>query len=311
MIFPFLPDLGPRPPLGYVERPLDRAAHLRRDAAPLLEADAARAYLIGGEHVAMRRSGVLSDPLFPLAEARRWSAAEPLFLGLDGAAPRFAIPFDPALREAMEADGLKLPDLRSAAAGGFLASEHLSALACGKALAGWHARHRFCSNCGAPTRAIEAGWRRDCPSCGAQHFPRTDPVAIMLVSLGERCLLGRQPHFPPGMWSCLAGFVEPGETFEDAVRRETLEEAGIATSRVTYQACQPWPFPMSLMIGCRAEATSADIVVDHAELEDARWFAVDEVAHMLAKTHPAGLFVPPPVAIAHHLVRAFVEGPRG
>ncbi len=314
MTFSSAPDLGPWPALGYVARPLDRAAHLRRAVAPLFDDPSARAYLVGGELVAGQEIGPEPgqglDPLFSLAAARRWSTGEPLFLGLDGAAPRFALVFDPARREAMEGDGLLLRDLRSAAAGGYVAGEHLAALACGKALAGWHARHRFCSNCGAPTRPVEAGWRRDCPSCGAQHFPRTDPVVIMLVSQGDRCLMGRQPQFMPGMWSCLAGFVEPGETIEDAVRREILEEAGIATGRVSYGACQPWPYPMSLMIGCHAEATSAEIVVDRTELEDARWFDADEVALMLTKRHPQGLFVPAPVAIAHHLIRAFVEGRR-
>jgi len=158
---------------------------------------------------------------------------------------------------------------------------------------------------------VDAGWRRDCPSCGAQHFPRTDPVVIMLTERGDRCLLGRQPHFAPGMWSTLAGFVEPGETIEEAVRRETLEEAGVTTGAVRYFASQPWPFPMSLMIGCIATATSEDLVIDRNELEDARWFARDEVAEMLMRTHPDGLFVPPPIAIAHHLIRSFIEGAHG
>ena len=126
------------------------------------------------------------------------------------------------------------------------------------------------------------GYRRDCPNCGAEHFPRTDPVVIMLAIDGERCLLGRQARFAPGMYSCLAGFVEPGETIEDAVRRETAEEAGITVGRVRYHASQPWPFPSSLMIGCHAEALSRDIVRDDAELEACRWFSRAEVRAMLA-----------------------------
>ena len=189
------------------------------------------------------------------------------FLGLRDGAPRFAMRFDPGRREEMEAGGLFVSDLRSIAVAGQLPPGDLAAIACGKAMLAWHGRHRFCSNCGTEARIVEGGWRRDCPSCGAQHFPRTDPVVIMLAHRGDLCLMGRQPHFAPGMWSCLAGFVEPGETAEEAVRREVMEEAGIATGRVTYHSCQPWPFPMSLMIGCLAEATSDEIVMDAKELE--------------------------------------------
>lgn len=303
------PELGAWPSLGYVASPLDRACHRRADSEALAEDPAARFYLIGGELVALKGEGPLLDPLFDRTEAEARGRGAMLFLGLapDGA-PRFARGFDPGLREALEGDGLKVPDLRSVAVGGLVAPGHLGPIACGKALYAWHGRHGFCANCGVASRMADGGWRRECPSCGAQHFPRTDPVVIMLTADGDRCLLGRQPHFAPGMWSALAGFVEPGETIEEAVRRETLEEAGIATGRVLYRASQPWPFPMSLMIGCLAQATSRDITVDRSELEDARWFARDEVAAMLTRTHPDGLFVPAPVAIAHHLVRAFVEG---
>jgi NAD+ diphosphatase len=151
------------------------------------------------------------------------------------------------------------------------------------------------------------GYRRDCPACGAEHFPRTDPVVIMLAIDGERCLLGRQARFAAGMYSCLAGFVEPGETIEDAVRRETGEEAGIRIGRVGYHSSQPWPFPASLMIGCHAEAITTEVVPDEAELEDCRWFERDEVRTMLAGTHPGGLKTPPPIAIAYRLIRAWAE----
>lgn len=308
-----LPDLGPWPALGYVASPLDRAAPARKEAAALAEQTSARAYLIGGELVALRKLGDWRDPLFDMSLARSLCAdpdAEPLFLGLEDGAPRFAIAFPPAAREKMEADGLFVSDLRSIAVQGLVGPAHLAPIACGKALFHWHQRHRFCSNCGEKSRITDAGWRRDCPACGGQHFPRTDPVAIMLTAHGDHCLLGRQPHFAPGMWSALAGFVEPGESVEEAVRRETLEEAGITTGRVIYRTSQPWPFPMSLMIGCLAEATSQDITIDPSELEAARWFHRDEVAAMLTRTHPDGLFTPPPVAIAHHLIRAFLEGVR-
>ena len=190
---------------------------------------------------------------------------------------------------------------------GLVAPDHLPPIAEAKAVLHWHARHRFCPNCGAPTQAVQAGWKRDCAQCKAEHFPRTDPVVIMLASAGEHCLLGRSPRFVPTMWSCLAGFVEPGESIEDAVRRETREEAGITCGRVRYFHSQPWPFPSSLMIGCHAEALSRDIVVDREELEDARWFTKAEVATMLMRKHPEGLTTPPPVAIAHHIIRAWVE----
>lgn len=144
-------------------------------------------------------------------------------------------------------------------------------------------------------------------ACGAQHFPRTDPVVIMLAHDGDRCLLGRQPHFLQGMWSCLAGFIEPGENIEEATRREIAEEAGIRCGRVRYLGSQPWPFPMSLMIGCHVEALSTGLSVDRTELEAARWFARAEAAAMLDRRHPDGLTTPPPWAIAHHIIRAWVE----
>ena len=190
---------------------------------------------------------------------------------------------------------------------GLVEAAHLPPLAEAKALLGWHARHRFCPNCGTATHVVQAGWRRDCPSCGAEHFPRTDPVAIMLVIAGERAVLGRSRRFAPTMWSCLAGFIEPGETIEEGVRREVLEEAGIRCGRVKYFASQPWPFPSSIMIGCHAEALSETLVVDRDELEDARWFSRDELASMLKRQHPEGLTTPPPIAIAHHIIRSFVE----
>ncbi len=152
------------------------------------------------------------------------------------------------------------------------------------------------------------GFRRECPSCSAHHFPRVDPVVIMLVRRGDTCLLGRGPHFRPHMYSCLAGFLEPGETIEDAVRREVFEETQIRVGAVTYRTSQPWPFPSSLMMGCAAEALDEVIVTDPSELEDARWFSRADVAAMLAGTHPEGILAPPPMAIANYLMRAFVAG---
>jgi NAD+ diphosphatase len=306
------PDLGPKPRLGYTASLVERAAERRTDAAALaaLESDAgARAYVVGGELVVLKQRAQLHDPLFTLDEARELGpTAEIVFLGLVDNTARYAVSLAPAAAEALKARGdFVVTDLRSIAVRALVEAEHLPPLAEGKALLVWHARHRFCPNCGSPTNVVEAGWRRDCPSCHAQHFPRTDPVVIMLPVDGERCLLGRSHRFQAGMWSCLAGFVEPGEAIEDAVRRETREEAGIICGRVAYFASQPWPFPTSLMIGCHAQALSKDIVIDRHELEDARWFDREEVAAMLLQRHPGGLTTPPHVAIAYHIIRAWVE----
>jgi NAD+ diphosphatase len=303
------PDLGPKPALGYTASVIERAAERRADAAALERDPRARAYVIGGELVVLKRAADVNDPLFALAQARALGrTAELVFLGLHEGAPRFAIALEPADAAALKArNEYAVTDLRSIAVHGMVAAEHLPPLAEGKALVGWHARHRFCPNCGAATHLVEAGWRRDCPSCRAQHFPRTDPVVIMLPVAGERCVLGRSHRFAAGMWSCLAGFVEPGEAIEEAVRRETREECGIVCGRVRYFACQPWPFPASLMIGCHAEALSHEVVIDRAELDDARWFEREEVASMLLRRHPGGLSTPPTVAIAYHIIRAWVE----
>jgi NAD+ diphosphatase len=305
-------DLGPRPRLGYSASRVDRAAEKRTDAEALraLESDSrARAYVIGGELIVLRKTEGQSDPLFTCAVARGFAgAAETAFLGLVDGAPRFAVAIEPATAAALKADStFEVTDLRSIAVRGLIEADHLPPLAEGKALLNWHARHRFCPNCGAATQAVEAGWRRDCPACRTQHFPRTDPVAIMLPVAGDRCVLGRSHRFQPSMWSCLAGYIEPGEAIEDAVRRETREEAGIVCGRVAYFASQPWPFPTTLMIGCHAEAISHDIVIDSNELADARWFDREEVASMIARKHPEGFSAPAPVAIAYHIIRAWVE----
>jgi NAD+ diphosphatase len=303
---------GPWPALGYVDSVLDRAA-LRRVDPGFLEACAAQGscgfYLIGGEMIVLKRSGDSFDPMFGAHELVSFGTGpERLFLGLTESAARFGMSLPQDAVDVLKDDKrFHVIDLRSIAVQGLVPSEHLAPLAEAKALLHWHARHRFCSNCGHPTNATDGGWRRDCPHCGAQHFPRTDPVAIMLAVRGDYCLMGRQSRFAPGMWSCLAGFVEPGESLEEAARRETLEEAGIRCGRVRYYASQPWPFPSSLMIGCHAEAISENIVVDRDELEDARWFSRDETTAMQMRTHPDGLGTPPPVAIAHHIIRAWVE----
>jgi NAD+ diphosphatase len=302
-------DLGPKPRLGYAQSPIARAAERRADVDVLARDPASGFYMFAGDAVVLKQSEGHRDPLFTVAETRRLGEPlETVFLGFLEDEPRFALALAPFAIAALQARGdIVLIDLRSIAMRGLLGHDHLGALAEGRALMNWHARHGFCANCGVATKTVEGGWRRDCPACKTLHFPRTDPVVIMLPVDGARCVLGRSPRFQAGMWSCLAGFVEPGETIEDAVRRETREEAGIVCGRVAYFASQPWPFPMSLMIGCHVEARSREIVVDRSELEDARWFDREEVALMLAGKHPTGLTAPYPVAIAHHIMRAFVE----
>ncbi len=306
------PDLGPKPRLGYAGSRVERAAELRTDRAAL-EALAAEpragAYVIGGELIVAKKASPLDQPLFTMQEARALApATETVFLGLVDGAARFGAGIAPAAADALKArDDLLVTDLRSIAVQGLVEADHLPPIAEAKAVLHWHARHRFCPNCGAATQLVSGGWKRDCPACKAEHFPRTDPVVIMLAIDGERCLLGRSPRFVPSMWSCLAGFVEPGESIEDAVHRETLEEAGISCGRVAYFRSQPWPFPTSLMIGCHAEALTTKITVDKTELEDARWFEKEEVTAMLMRKHAQGLATPPPVAIAHHIIRAWID----
>ncbi|MEP1443960.1 MAG: NAD(+) diphosphatase [Hyphomicrobiales bacterium] len=218
--------------------------------------------------------------------------------------PEFALGIAP--REEFP-DGMEAIDLRSAARGGVLRGQEIGAIAQARSLVAWHRNSQFCPKCGTKTKTIQAGYARRCEPCGITHFPRTDPVSIMLAVDGDRCLLGRSPHFPENMVSALAGFIEVGETVEEAVRREILEEAGITCRRVRYHSSQPWPFPSSLMIGCFAEATSTDIKIDD-ELDLCRWFTRDETRAILENTHPEGFWAPPETAIAHQLMLSFVEG---
>ncbi|MFD1159625.1 NAD(+) diphosphatase [Roseovarius aestuarii] len=171
-----------------------------------------------------------------------------------------------------------------------------------RAVINWHVSHRFCACCGAESRPVQAGWQRSCDACGGQHFPRTDPVVIMLITRGNSVLMGRSPGWPEGMYSLLAGFVEPGETIEAAVRREVYEEAGIRVGPVGYLASQPWAFPSSLMIGCRGTALTQDLTIDPSEIEDARWFAREEILRAFAGLHPT-LAPARQGAIAHFLLR--------
>lgn len=306
------PGYTPREPsteTGFAGNRIDRQSEIRAETAIADAKDhpEARTYLMREDRALLKANGSGFDPLF-VGDEPVFAEIVPdstLLLGYVDEVPRLAA----RVRDDVEPDNdIKTIDLRSIVYQGLLSEEDTGALAQARSLLSWHQRHGFCANCGAPTNMALGGYRRDCPSCGATHFPRTDPVVIMLVADGDRVLLGRSHRFNDGMYSCLAGFVEPGETIEAAVRRETREEAGIVVGAVHYHASQPWPFPSSLMIGCMADAVSTEITIDTNELESARWFPRAELARMLAGTHKDGLTCPPPLAIAHHLIKAFVEG---
>lgn len=298
--------------LGYAQATLDRHSERRDDDAFIqgLRGDAqARMIVIAGETPVLKRLPDGSSAAWhsPADAAAMGEPIETAFLGTDEHGPIFAALIDGARVEPLKEQGLGLADMRTVAVKSFVTPEETSILGMAKALFGWHQTHRFCAKCGAPSQTANAGWRRDCPACKAQHFPRTDPVVIMLATIGDRCLLGRSPRFALPMYSCLAGFMEPGETIEQAVRRETLEEAGIPCGRVEYILSQPWPFPMSLMIGCIAEAEHDRLNIDRNELADARWFTRRQALSILEGEHPEGITCPPSMAIAHHLMREWVE----
>ncbi|MBN8987968.1 MAG: NAD(+) diphosphatase [Rhizobiales bacterium] len=303
-------------PLGkpaFVTHILDRAAHLRSNDEKLFALEGhrdARAYVIYRDSLLVRQEGGGSRVLLGVDEAVKLGANPgTIFLGLRDGAPVFGMGIAAAaVEKLLGRDDVAVTELRGMVMQGAVPTEQLSAIAMAKSMVTWHQRHGYCANCGTRTAMKEGGWKRDCPNCKAEHFPRTDPVVIMLVTHGDRCLLGRQKQFMPGMWSCLAGFVEVAETIEDAVRREIFEESGIHCTDVTYYMTQPWPYPSSLMIGCSAHATSDEIVVDKAELEDARWFTRAEVTLMHSRTHPDGMFAAHPFAIAHHLIGRWVHG---
>ncbi|MBY6067693.1 NAD(+) diphosphatase [Leisingera aquaemixtae] len=290
---------------------LERAAHLRSDAAALdaawASADTRVLLLWRGKPLTRRETEAelpcglaWTDPTHPLAAARR---DEALFLGLgSGGAPCFACDISSWQPDSLDQDALNSfadaseqqhPDLPQGRVFAELrrVMTRLTPLeaelaATAKAMLAWHRSHRFCACCGAPSDMAQAGWQRVCPSCKAPHFPRTDPVVIMLITHGDAVLMGRSPGWPEGMYSLLAGFVEPGETLEAAVRREVLEETGVQVGAVSYLSSQPWAFPMSLMFGCAGEALSREITIDPAEIEDALWVSRQEMMTVFAGEHP-------------------------
>lgn len=299
---------------------LDRIGPARTDAthiSALLDRPAARIVVLIGDKIVIRSNATRTSAslaMFEPAELTRRSLPldELVLLGTEteSGAPLFSWPAPGGMMEKLSADPAFAPavDLRSLAMQDVLTPSDLSRAATALAIANWHRGARFCGHCGERTTATDAGWKRICESCGQQSFPRTDPVVIMLVTAGAYCVLGRQAHFPEGMMSALAGFVEPGETIEAAAQREIAEEVGLAVREVTYVASQPWPFPHSLMIACTAKTDRAPLRIDHTELQDARWFSRAEAADMLQRSHPAGFWVPRPHAIAHWLVQRFAAG---
>ena len=313
---------------GYSHNDLDRQSDKRDDPAyveALRNDREARTFILSGENVVLERDSEGYRSMFTFAEAAaKGPARETAFLGHDGVGGVFAILLEDAPQDlgpsreqlariykgeppAKGQTAEVRTDLRSILMQGMVSEKVAGRLAQAKSLMYWHSRHRFCSNCGAPTDVGAAGWKRTCPSCKAEQFPPPDPGVIMLAVSGDKCLLGRQPRFPKGMYSALAGFVEGGETLEDAVRREIKEEAGVPCGRVDYLASQPWPFPCSLMIGALAVAEDEKITIDRTELDDARWFSRDEALALVDGKLP-GFFCPPKLAIAHHLIAAWARG---
>jgi NAD+ diphosphatase len=298
----------------FAGNPLDRVSQRRQDAdwvASLLRHPETQLLPLHGLKPQVRHSS---------AAALNWQKVAPwrslidagntlILLGMRDGRAFFALDATPAEFEP-SGDSVAM-DARSVAP--MIDGGEAAILAEARSLIDWHARHRFCAQCGTPSVVASGGWVRHCPNCKAHHFPRVDPVVIMLAVKGERCLLGRGRRRVGMRFSCLAGFMEPGETLEEAVRREILEESGIEVGRVRYLASQPWPFPSSLMMGFLAEALTDEITIDPEEIAEARWFERDEVRAMVERSRsddpvPGMVTLPPPLAIGHQIARRWAFG---
>ncbi len=303
--------------IPFTGNPLDRASEKRTDAQWLSQKrhDASslilplwrlQPFLIGPEN---REPPLELGFLKPgLCETLAAPDAPCIFLGLENGRALFALDISAADDPAGAGPLAGLGHFREArGAAMFLPLKDAAILGQAKALIDWHQRHGFCARCGSRTESMDGGYRRVCAACKAEHFPRTDPVVIMLAIHGDACLVGRGRQFPPGFFSALAGFIEPGETIEEAVAREIYEEAGVRVSNVRYFATQPWPFPSSLMIGCFADAQARDLKIDHNELADAFWLEKQKLRALLNGENVEGLRIPPPIAIAHHLLKHWAE----
>ena len=294
MTDPAMPDLP-----GFSSCTLDRCDQVRVDPAALAQwfnDPAACRILLRGLDPLIDGDMLARQPI--PADAR---LEDHVLLGrLDDERPIFV-----ELRRDIPHGGQFAPRVREAAS--LLRAEELGLYGAARSLVDWHARHGFCAVCGGPTVSVKAGWSRKCGACDAEHFPRVDPVVIMLAEYEGKVLLGRQPRFPPKRYSALAGFVEPGETLEGAVARELFEEAGIRVSDVRYVMSQPWPFPSSLMIACTAQAHDDTLTLDTQELEDAFWASADDVRAAFAGEGAARFVAPPSMAVAHHLLKYWLE----
>lgn len=288
------------PLLVYAGLGLDRAAHRRRDEAWLAERRRdARTRVVALCELKIPVQGTDDAPVLfapSTAEFENGLPDEAIFLGERDGEPWFALD----LGDRPPAAACRLVELRSVSL--LLPAGEAGLLAYARALAHWHRRHRHCGVCGALTRSIQGGHARHCDACGSEHFPRTDPAVIVLVTHGEECLLARSPRFPPGMYSTLAGFVEPGESLEDTLRREVFEECGVEIEDPVYRSSQPWPFPQSLMLGFRATARTTRLVLDPDEIEDARWIRRCDLADPASR--PVRL--PNPDSIARYLIEEWL-----
>ena len=280
--------------------PLDRIGHLRRDAAWVDDARGRGEWIAVWRRKALVTVEAVPRPLFLAAGALPAGDGNWVLLGEREGMPCFACAVSGD--EPPPVDGGQFADLRGI--GETLAPGDAALLAYARAMLAWHERHQHCSACGAATRPVEAGHARECPTCGAKHFPRVDPAIIVLVGDEERCLLGRQPAWPPGRYSTIAGFVEPGESLEDAVAREVLEETGVRVDAVSYHSSQPWPFPSSLMLGFTARPAGGAIALRDGELEDARWVTREDIV--------AGrIMLPMRMSIAWRLIEQWFDAAPG
>ena len=285
--------------IGFTGSRLDRADHLRLDneeIAALAANEQAKLLRLDGHDPMLEEDGRLAWDR--LGGPRNGS--DLIFLGFEDGTPLFAPLVE--VETGQRAWGVfKLMALMS--------GEDLALWGAARSLIDWHNRHGFCANCGTPTALHRAGWGRLCGKCGAEHYPRVDPVVIMLAEHDGKVLVGREWRYPPGRYSALAGYVEPGESFEEAVARELAEEAGVEVGAVRYVASQPWPFSGALMIACFAEAKTAKLRIDKNELEDATWVDRGQVRAALDGAPGAPFLAPPPFAIANTLLRRWLDGP--
>lgn len=306
--------------------PLDRADQMRTDPeifGEIMQRGDARVALLAGESkkpegpVRVNLLGdarILTDVVGDIAwqkpsRLKYLPVATTIFLGLDDGAPRYAAMLDgnaDDFDDLFETEQAKFRDGRGIAFKLNGPHPSLGIIAQAKSMLMWHESHRFCAKCGAESNLVKAGYERRCDNCGASHFPRTDPVVIMLVRTGDKALVGRGKGWPDGHYSALAGYMEPGESMEEAVAREIYEEVGLKTTKVTYKASQPWPWPSTLMIGVHAWVEESELTIDKSELEDAIWITKEDVLASMRDEHEYRL-VPPPFAIAHNIIKTWIE----